>query len=722
MSIECFQHRTARLLSIFRQARHRLPVHLAGERDWTRQTACSLLESMDIDLEVLWLGQSDPAVGRLVRPRQALSLLGTEADVLVVDGWQGFSPDAFGALSGTIRAGGMLILLTPTLEEWHAHSGPDQARMQVEGHQATDIGTRFIQRLATQLRRSQSLLRWYQNEAPEFPDAPAPPSPTLVQATGTDLDEPVIKPSLTVDQTLAVKAVEKVIQGQRRRPLVLVSDRGRGKSSALGIAAQALHGQGLQRILVTAPERASVQSLFDRVSLGQEGADSWLRFLPIAELLESLPETDLLLVDEAAGIPVDQLTRLLRHYPRLVFASTVHGYEGCGRGFDVRFRQVLDRHTRGWRRLEMHQAIRWADHDPLEALTFRLLKLDAEPDTPEPWYDQDPDPLRFERLDRDRLAHNEAMLAQVFGLLVLAHYRTRPSDLHYLLDSPNLAVLALWKGEQLVAAALVSEEGGMDADLCREISQGRRRPRGHLAPEVLASHLGLEQAPALRNGRVVRIVVHPALQGQTLGTRFLRHIESYGQERGWDYLAASFGAETDLLTFWMGAGFRAVRLSSRVNRSSGEHSVLMLKPISEAGRTLYTHASTHFVEDFPLQLAGSLSRLDPLTAWILMGQRGDRLIIPESENQARDQQAVKGFVLGYRAYEEVEASLFRFINSHLSHNIKAIYEDNIALLVTRVMQGRPWLEVARLSGCSGRSGCIKAMQSILAELFAIERL
>ena len=56
----------------------------------------------------------------------------------------------------------------------------------------------------------------------------------------TQCREPVAAPCRTADQQRAVDAVVRVVTGHRRRPVVLTSDRGRGKSAAFGIAAAQL--------------------------------------------------------------------------------------------------------------------------------------------------------------------------------------------------------------------------------------------------------------------------------------------------------------------------------------------------------------------------------------------------------------------------------------------------------------------------------------------------
>ena len=74
------------------------------------------------------------------------------------------------------------------------------------------------------------------------------------------------------------------------------------------------------------------------------------------------------------------------------------------------------------------------------------------------------------------LLQHEATLQQLFGLLVLAHYRTTPLDFRLLLDAPNLRTLILRQGEAVAGVALLSAEGGFDPAMSHEIWAGRRRP------------------------------------------------------------------------------------------------------------------------------------------------------------------------------------------------------------------------------------------------------
>jgi len=110
-----------------------------------------------------------------------------------------------------------------------------------------------------------------------------------------------------------------------------------------------------------------------------------LEFIPPDELIETRPECHILFVDEAAAIPSPLLKQMLETYPRIVFSSTTHGYEGTGQGFAVRFRKTLDTLTPQWKSLTLNQPVRWAENDPLERWIFEFLLLNAQitklPDT-----------------------------------------------------------------------------------------------------------------------------------------------------------------------------------------------------------------------------------------------------------------------------------------------------------------------------------------------------
>lgn len=701
--------------------RHRLALVIAGASTWTQGLAESCLR--DQTGTGVWL-----ADGPLTRPHQPLAvglkLLGRELDHLVYDAQGGFDPDSFGAATGALRGGGLLLLLTPPLQDWPQLPDPQARRIAVEGCAPENLSGRFLARLARVLASHEGIILIEQGK-PAGLTAP-PPLPSVEEQTRAPADpahEESGTPYRTPDQAAAVRAIVHTARGRARRPLVITSDRGRGKTSALGLAAGQLLAEGQPRILVTAPRLAAVAPLFhhaasrlpqgrihaDRIELGQ----GEIRFLPPDALCQGTEPADLLLIDEAAAIPAPLLERLLAAYPRLVFATTIHGYEGTGHGFEVRFRQSLERLTPQYRRLVLQTPIRWAPDDPLETLVARALLLDAAPAAAEDLADATPANCQYVRLDRDALAGDEASLSQLFGLLLLAHYQTRPLDLRHLLDGPNIQVQVLRHRGQIAATALVAREGGFSPDLARAIYEGRRRPRGHLLPQTLSAHAGLEEAPLLSWARILRIAVHPAAQGRGLGRLLVGKILDQARTDHQDLVGVSFGATRDLLHFWAACGLAPVHLGSSRNAASGAQAAVVLQALSATGAQLARHARERFGRRLPAQLAGPCRHLEPDLAATLLAMTTPE---PPRASDEPDWRELAAFAGAHRPFEASYSSLRALTECYLG---SALREGHISLaqtipLIALLLQHRDWQEVAQLTGLAGRAEVILRMREVTA--------
>ncbi len=557
-----------------------------------------------------WVAAQPPASilpAQWLPPGKARTRLGGEHDLLVFDAQAASAPfdaDAFGALSGTLRAGGLLVLLTPP------------------GWALEDAAlTPYHHRLSRQLAGAQEVARWHGDGPPRLPALPvavAPPASTLPGDCATP------------DQAEAVRGLVGL---KRRRPLVITADRGRGKTAALGIACARLLEAGEREILVTAPRLESLAALFERLAaLRPEGA--WqppcfvdagggrVAFVAPDALTARIEHGEAggpgtrLLVDEAAAIPAALLGQWLTAFPRIAFATTVHGYEGSGRGFALRFRDRLARQAPDWRELHLATPVRWALGDPLERLVAQLLLLDAEP----PPAADAAAPLACRRWRSAELAREEAALRALFGLLVQAHYRTTPGDLRRLLDAPDLHLTTLGAAGQVQGVMACSDEGGFDGALADRVARGERRLPGHLLAQSLAAHGGCRDALTARLRRIQRIAVHPARRREGLGGRLLQEAGEAARRDGIDLLGASFGAEPGLIAFWQAQGFRAVRLGLARETSTGEHALMVVRPTSAAGEALAERLAERFHRLLPALLAFELRELEPQVAVALLGE------------------------------------------------------------------------------------------------------
>nr|WP_281417052.1 GNAT family N-acetyltransferase [Kistimonas asteriae] len=648
-------------------------------------------------------------------------MLGTEGNAVIIDAHSGFNPNALGAASGIIRAGGLLILLCQPLEDWHRHNDPEYRAILSHGCAPEDIRGHYLSRMVRLIKASSHTTTV--EEGLPFPSLPVYETPTTDTLPDTD------NLCRTDDQRKAVEAIVRVATGHRRRPLVITADRGRGKSASLGIAAAQLLQQGAGPVLVTAPQPEAVKPLFDQAARLLPDADirrhriqyneTTLHFVAPDDLAQNPQEATLVMVDEAAAIPASLLSKLLKQHARIVFSSTIHGYEGSGRGFAIRFRETLDRITPKWRHLTLNTPIRWANNDPVEAFTFQLLQLNASPA---------PDAMIVEsangqdsivKLSQAQLAQDEALLNELFGLLVTAHYQTTPRDLQMLLDSPSLSIYVLYRGAHIAGTVLSVMEGGFSKALAQAIWLGERRLRGHLIPQSLANHAGMPEAAELTGERIMRIAIHPALRRQGLGKQLLETVIADCQRKNRDFIASSFGATPALLNFWQASGLTPLRLGSTRDTASGEHSALVMLPLSEAASSLHTLARKRFIQQLPLLMSDSLRDIETSLVAALLSETSHSTEIEHDHLTEQDWLDSVSFAYSNRTYDGCILAIEKMLLKALRRNPALIAPDTLTLLVRKILQKDNWQEVANQCQLSGEKAVVAQLRRAVGQLIEL---
>ncbi|MGV6826687.1 MAG: tRNA(Met) cytidine acetyltransferase TmcA [bacterium] len=648
---------------------HRQLILLTGEAGDTRQRAASLLSGRIST----WIGGDNP--GSIPFNRVA-DLLGSECQWLVYDAHTEFDGDAFAIACGLIQGGGGLLLLTPPVVEWRKSS-------------------RFISRFVSLIEKSGV---WV-TDGSELPTPETKrPSPELL---------------LTDGQKQAIDAITHVATGHRRRPALLLADRGRGKSTAMGVAAADLLRNGHRNIVVTARSRDAAEMVFQhaarqipdsrlhRMQLQWQGRE--LTFVSPDRLLEAPITPDILLVDEAAALPVAMLEALLTKYARCVFATTIHGYEGGGQGFANRFTALIEQHCGQFNRLWMKEPVRWSEGDPLEQFVFDALLLDAEPCDPGVHESREE---TAELISKDKLLESETLLRQVFGLLVQAHYRTRPSDLQMLLDDDNIQILIARSGTLVLGAGLFATEGKVAPQLVDGIVGGTRRVKGHMLPQVLAAQMGIAGATEGAYLRVVRIAVHQQVRRQGIASRMMEALHEHAASQSIDLIGTSFGANAGLLSFWMSNGFVAVRLGVKKETTSGEHAVMMLVAVSQMGRKLIEQSVGHFSRNFPPQLTDTLKALPPDTVSRLLLS----LRVPPVSEALRER--LQNFASGAGNYHDSLADLREGAIDLLVRS-NDFGERDRHLWVRKVLQGWRWSEAIEGTGLSGKAQALQRLRDTI---------
>ena len=715
-----------------RRTNQRRLLVLHGERDDCLDAAFTAIEAAGIaDDETTLLSTREGFRFERHRPKHASRLLGTTREAVILDAFAEFSPNAVGQSVGAVDGGGLYVLLAPPLDEWPDRRDDFDESLAVPPFGLDDVSGRFRTRLVDTLRTHPgvAIVGVGPGDADAAPDddtsdaierdgltgdeAP-PPEPGPTTPASSEFPAIAYESCLTRDQSRALSSLERL-----RTPgsaVVVEADRGRGKSSAAGLAAASLAAAG-RDVLVTAPSFAGASALFERarvlladldahVSVDEErrievmssvlgsaeGATDRgrIRYLPPAEAADAAGDADVAIADEAAALPVRLLAGLL-DAPAAAFVTTVHGYEGAGRGFSVRFRDRLDESDRRVTDVRMDDPIRYARGDPVEGWAFRALMLDARPAVDAAVEDAAPDTVDYRAVDADDLLADEHLLSEAFGLLVLAHYRTEPDDLARLLDAPNLSVRALTDKGHVVSVALLAREGGLDA-ATREAMYDGERVRGNMLPDVLTSQLRDPDAAAPTGLRVMRIATHHAVRSRGLGSTLLGEIaEEVGDDV--DYLGTGFGATPDLLDFWAVNGYRTVHLATTRNAASGEHSVLMVNPTSDHGRALARRHARWFRERIGGVLSDALRDLDPdvVRAALSACDAAGAAAVDVSEYEWRLTVAA---AYGPGLADAAPRPFRRLALAHLLDREADLGAREERLLVRKVLQAREWERVA----------------------------
>jgi len=386
----------------------------------------------------------------------------------------------------------------------------------------------------------------------------------------------------------------------------------------------------------------------------------------------------------------------------------VHGYEGTGRGFVLRFKMLLDSNTRGWNSCTLKEPIRWAPDDPLERFLFDALVLDAEPDHSSVRTDSAA-ALEFAAIPQSDLANNESLTRNIFGLLVQAHYRTRPYDLRHILDAGNLTVFTISKNQNILGVAVIALEGGFDLKISRKIWANQTRPNGHLLPELLCAQQGLLEAAQMRFARIMRIVVNPDFQRQGIGKQFLAEIGSFYQGQI-DLLGTTFSASLPVLNFWLDSGYIPVRIGHSLSHNTGAHSCTLLKSVSTGSCALVGQAVDRFSENLRYQFNSSLSELDPVLVPPIYRSIGKHQETPGL--QEKEILNLAGFAFANQSMENIPAALFNLAELVLKLATLDLDERERTLLVERILQGKSWRDCTSLPPPKGKNQGIIALREI----------
>eukprot|EP01028_Stygiella_incarcerata_P000310 TRINITY_DN10345_c2_g1_i1.p1 TRINITY_DN10345_c2_g1~~TRINITY_DN10345_c2_g1_i1.p1 ORF type:complete len:916 (-),score=243.44 TRINITY_DN10345_c2_g1_i1:253-3000(-) len=524
-------------------------------------------------------------------------ILGSTYGMCVLQDFEAITPNLLARTTETVEGGGLVILLLKEMSSLRQLCSMDMdvhARLRTEAHM--DVVPRFNERFLLSLSSCSSCLV-VDDELNILPISAKTASLAAVpfeeadenQAPRKELEElqeklketqplgALVNLARTMDQAKAIMTfVDAIAEKTLRTTVSLTASRGRGKSAALGIAMAAAIGFSYSNVFVTSPSPENLKTLFEFVLRGldalgyQQHTDydiiqstnpefqkaiirinifrdhrQTIQYIHPADK-EKLGQAELVIVDEAAAIPLPLVKDLLGNY--LVFmSSTINGYEGTGRSLSLKLIRKLRETSRGGsfvtgrvlREVELEDPIRYGSNDPVEKWLQELLCLDATTSADIGSRVPHPDECRLYYVNRDTLFSyhraSEAFLHRMVALYVSSHYKNTPNDLQLMSDAPahHLFVLLGPVDESegrlpdVLCVIQVCLEGEIaQTSMIQTMSRGAR-PSGDLIPHTISQQYQDASFGKLSGARVVRIATHPQHQRMGYGTRALDLLRMY---------------------------------------------------------------------------------------------------------------------------------------------------------------------------------------------------
>ncbi|KAM3966044.1 RNA cytidine acetyltransferase l(1)G0020 [Aphomia sociella] len=608
------------------------------------------------------------------------AMLGQTYGVCVLQDFEALTPNLMARTIETVEGGGLIIFLLKTMDslrQLHSITMDVHARFKTEAHDTVvnRFNERFLLSLADNSRclildDSLTVLPISSKTAQVEPVdvVPEKVNPKLAELVSSLSDSPPAGPLValcrTYDQATAlVSLINTLADKQTRPPHCLTAARGRGKSACLGLAVAASVALGYVNIYVTSPHPENLITLFEfvlkgldaclyqehidynivrstnpdfkkaivRINISRNSRQTIQYMTPDDHSL--LAAADLVLVDEAAAIPLSHVAAVAARAPLALLSSTVAGYEGTGRALALKLFARLQTKHNAPPPIKLEEPIRYRAGDPIEAWLNCLLCLEAPPPSPGAGA---PSPASCElfRVNRDALFcyHRaaEAFLHRLVSIYVSSHYKNSPNDLQLLADAPAHCLFVLLAPTppastampELLCVVQMCLEGNISDKSVRDNLGRGRKAAGDLIPWNICEQFGDKDFPKLSGARIVRIATHPSYQRMGYGKRALQQLAAYYSGKipcldeaqsdeedtsngrsntlhtetivprakpptllrrltevraeHLDYIGTSFGLTEELLKFWKSQKYIPVYISQKANELTGEHSCILL--------------------------------------------------------------------------------------------------------------------------------------------------
>ena len=564
---------------------------------------------------------------RYVYYKETDKILGNTYGMCILQDFEAITPNLLARTIETVEGGGMVLLLLKgmkSLKQLYTLSMDVHARYRTEAHD--DVVARFNERFVLSLGSCDSCL-FIDDELNVLPISggknvtPLPPpdiDDALKDQRKRELEvikdsvkesEPtgsLVKIARTPDQAKSLLTfVEAIAEKTLRSTVTLTAARGRGKSAALGVAVAAAVAHGYSNIFITSPSPENLKTLFEFIFKGFDALDyldhhdytiiqsinpdfnkaivrvnihrnhrQTIQYIQPQDAY-ALGQAELLVIDEAAAIPLPLVKKLMGSY--LVFmASTINGYEGTGRSLSLKLIQQLREQSRPGSQMNGHgfskvngesstklsegtesatkrgrtlreitlsEPIRYAEGDSVESWLNKVLCLNATLPTSKLQAQGCPHPTKCELLhvNRDTLFSfhpvSEKFLQQMVALYVASHYKNSPNDLQLLSDAPAHQLFVLVPpvddGAQRLPEPLCVVQVALEGQISKQrvlnnLNRGLRAG-GDLIPWLVSQQFQDEEFASLAGARIVRIATNPEYANMGYGSRTLQLLTDFYQ-------------------------------------------------------------------------------------------------------------------------------------------------------------------------------------------------
>jgi tRNA(Met) cytidine acetyltransferase len=618
------------------------------------------------------------------------TLLGSESPIVVVDLFDGLNPDVLCVASGLVSCGGLLILLSPRPDKWQSITD----RYGVWQDNLVSQRPMFVEYIFNSLdHESNGGITLVQGQ-----DLPIVTQLPMAQPT------PVVS-GRTAEQSAVLVELDDWLSDKSQSIALITADRGRGKSTCLGIFLSDLILNRNSMVVVTAPSRQCASILMAQAKM-QSNTEIDIDFIAPDRLIAEYRPADVLIIDEAAMLPYPMLQQLCSRYRRVVMATTTGGYEGTGQGFLLRFAARLP--TAQLRQLTLSSPVRWAAGDRLETWLDSTMLLKPVPGVIA-FASARRELCKFSVHDQTTLSGDLALLEKIYALMAFAHYRTRPSDLRMLMENSQLLVILAEVGKDLIGVALLNQEGGLDKELCAQIHLGLRRPKGHLLAQMITAQAGDEYFASYRGLRVQRIAVIESWRRTGVGRQLLETATHYSEVQGFDYIGASFALDSETAAFWHNCQFSLAHIGYAMGKSSGNHSVAVLKSLNRVMADRIIRLRGRIQKYLPVWLCQFLQQMDTENVVALLRYSRYTAIMSEM-----DLAEVRVFAAGHKGFELCFGSLQRFVMQSIAD--LPVGSEIHPWLIQKVVQNREWHQLDRDSEIDGRKQIQQKLRDLIKSL------